>query len=228
MAGNEWLTIPQLKAVFGEEIKELGGNVLDTFEDGVRIFSRATIPWVSEITPEDSAQGGVALRAKEGDIFLHSYLFRQVCQNGLIISHDVSKHRIKASHFPSPLESELAVRKAIQDCCLEESFAKTVEQMQLGREMKFNPSVSLGHHMPHLPPGVGFQIFTRFIEGVDSSWFDFINVVTSVARDIIDPEVRWRLEEFGGLIAAGLNLGSASSESIERAWKLIAGELDEA
>jgi hypothetical protein len=46
--------------------------------------------------------------------------------------------------------------------------------------------------------GIFMAIMDRFFEGRDPSRFGLMNAVTSVARDTSDPEVRWRLEEFGG------------------------------
>jgi hypothetical protein len=34
--------------------------------------------------------------------------------------------------------------------------------------------------------------------------YDLMNVVTATARDTRDPEAKWRLEELGGAIAAGI------------------------
>src|SRR5438876_2266979 len=45
-------------------------------------------------------------------------------------------------------------------------------------------------------------ILARFFEGDDRSRFGLMNAVTSVARDTPDPDLRWRLEEFGGGIPA--------------------------
>jgi hypothetical protein len=42
------------------------------------------------------------------------------------------------------------------------------------------------------------QIASRFFEDPARSQFALANAVTSVARDTRDPELRWRLEEFGG------------------------------
>ena len=48
------------------------------------------------------------------------------------------------------------------------------------------------------------QIMNQFIRETDQTRFSLTNAVTTVARDTRDPEVRWRLEELGGAIAAGL------------------------
>jgi hypothetical protein len=47
-------------------------------------------------------------------------------------------------------------------------------------------------------------IFDVYMKGRDRSGYALMNAVTSVARDTRDPELRWRLEEFGGGIAAHL------------------------
>jgi hypothetical protein len=47
------------------------------------------------------------------------------------------------------------------------------------------------------------EIMDRFHAEDDRSAFGMMNAVTSLARDTDDPELRWRLEELGGAIAAG-------------------------
>ncbi len=46
------------------------------------------------------------------------------------------------------------------------------------------------------------QVMFRFAEGSDRSVFGLMNAATSLARDQADPELRWRLEKFGGDIPA--------------------------
>jgi len=46
------------------------------------------------------------------------------------------------------------------------------------------------------------QIAGRFLRERDRSAFGLMNAVTSLARDTREPEMRWRLEEFGGGVPA--------------------------
>ncbi len=53
-------------------------------------------------------------------------------------------------------------------------------------------------------PEVLSRVMDQFFREEDRSQFGLANAVTAVARDTRDPDTRWRLEELGGGIAAGI------------------------
>ena len=60
----------------------------DTFDDGERLFVRSVVPQRrGRSGPTTGLQGGVALRASGGDVWVHPYVFRLVCTNGAIMAH---------------------------------------------------------------------------------------------------------------------------------------------
>ena len=58
--------------------------------------------------------------------------------------------------------------------------------------------IGAGPHAALLP-----QILNLFFAARDRSQFGLANVITAVARDVQDPELKWDLEELGGGIAVG-------------------------
>jgi hypothetical protein len=46
------------------------------------------------------------------------------------------------------------------------------------------------------------MIGERFGQEGDPTMYGLVNAVTSVARDTSDPDLRWKLEEAGGLLIA--------------------------
>src|SRR5437899_4545381 len=86
MSIGSTLSTQDVLAVFTEEIAARGGCVLDSFDDGERLFARSVLPQVEEVRPKDGFKGGVALRASRKQIWLYPYLFRLVCRNGAIMS----------------------------------------------------------------------------------------------------------------------------------------------
>ena len=44
----------------------------------------------------------------------------------------------------------------------------------------------------------------RFLDEGDLSRYGLMNATTSLVRDTTDPDLRWRLEELGGEVAAGM------------------------
>jgi hypothetical protein len=202
------LTTADIKALFAEEISAAGGAVSDTYDDGVRLFTRSLLPKVREVRKADGVQGGVALRAGEREVWVHPYVFRLVCRNGAIMAQAIQSRQVEISEFTSPEEAAEDVRRAVRACCAEEAFSLAAEQMRSAREVQVDAALNLLPLVSRMPSGAGGRfvrdIMDRFFREGDPSRFGLMNAVTSVARDTADPEVRWRLEELGGGIAAGL------------------------
>jgi hypothetical protein len=200
--------IDEIKAVFAEEIAAAGGVVSDTFDDGRRLFTRSILPGLREVGTGDKVQGGVALMATEGEVSVHPYVYRLVCKNGAIVAHAIQTRQIEGCDFVTPEEVIGAVREAIRECCADEAFSAAAEQMRSARQTQADIALAVLPHLARLSRRVGAEvlgpILERFSQGRDRSRFGLMNAVTSVARDSTDPEVRWRLEEMGGGICAGL------------------------
>src|SRR5271154_3563784 len=81
---QDGLTTKRLLEVFSEEVVEQRGKVIDTADDGKRLFVRAVLPELREVRPGDNVQGGVAMKGTEEGVWLHPYVFRLVCRNGAI------------------------------------------------------------------------------------------------------------------------------------------------
>jgi hypothetical protein len=203
----EFLTTAEIKALFAEEISAAGGSVLDTYDDGARLFTRSTLALVREVQRSDKMQAGVALRAHESEVWVHPYVFRLVCRNGAIMSHALQTRQVEVREFDTTEEASGAVRAAIRDCCAEEAFTVATDQMRSAREVQADLALNLLPFLSRLPSEAGAQVFRsimeRFFQETDRSRFGLMNAVTSVARDTADPDIRWRLEELGGGIPAG-------------------------
>ncbi len=204
---DELLTTAQLGALFGEEVTAAGGAVSETFDDGIRLFTRCTLDRVRVVQPGDTLRAGVALRASATDVRVHPYVFRQVCRNGAIVAHSLHSCQIDTNDFITAEEGAGAVRAAVRACCQEEAFAEAAEGMRTAGQQPADVGLNVLAALSRLPPHVGTHLFRmvveRFFTGDDHSRYGLLNAVTSVARDTTDPEIRWGLEEFGGGMAVG-------------------------
>jgi hypothetical protein len=207
MSLDNRLTTAEIQAIFAEEVRAAGGSVSDTFDDGARLFTRSVLPGVRDVRPGDRLQGGVALRATGPDVWVHPYVFRQVCRNGAIMAHALQSEHIEGLEYLPPEEAASAVREAVQACCAEEAFTAAAEEMRSAVGTPIDTALNLLPMLSHLPSGARAQvlgdILDRFSREADRSTFGLMNAVTAVARDSRDPELRWRLEELGGGIPAG-------------------------
>src|SRR4051794_23479191 len=94
MMRQDWLTTGEIGDIFAEEIAAAGGSVSETFAEGTCLFARSVLPGTRDVRAGDSVQGGVALRAAEEDIWVHPYIFRQVCRNGAIRAHAIQTRHL--------------------------------------------------------------------------------------------------------------------------------------
>jgi hypothetical protein len=207
MAFQDGLTTSEIATIFAQEVAAQGGSVTDRFDDGARLFLRAVLPDETEVQKRDRVQGGVALRATEDDVWIHPYVFRQVCSNGAIIARATQTRHIERSDFSFDAESELAgaLREGIEDCCSPEAFENAAEAMRSSVHSPVDMALTMVPMLSRLPESIRAHalesILHQFISGSNHSRFALMNVVTAVGRDATDPEARWRLEELGGAIA---------------------------
>lgn len=202
---NQVLSTTEMQAVFAEEISHAGGVVSDSFDDGVRLFARSVLPWVADVRPKDQMQGGVALRAAEGELSIHPYLFREVCKNGAIRAHATETRRLEITGIIESEDAVAAVREAVRACCVQDVFAEGIREIHRAIESDIDIGLNLAPLLSRINSVAGTEMFKemvfRFAASGDRSRFALMNAVTSVAREVRDPELRWRLEELGGGIA---------------------------
>jgi hypothetical protein len=206
MNANWSPTTKQIKEVYEREVREAGGRVSDVYDDGARLFLRSVLPGVQEVRPGDGLQGGVALRAADPDILVQPYVFRQVCKNGAIIAQALearSFERKEKDWDAGVPELLVEVGEAVRSCCGPEAFAAAMKPIRWSVNIEADALLQLPE-LARLPDGLVALIFDVYMKGRDRSGYALMNAVTSVARDTRDPELRWRLEEFGGGIAAQL------------------------
>ncbi len=206
--------------IFTDEITARSGTVIGTLQDGTRLFARSVLPGVQEVRPSDKLQGGVALRANESEVWLHPYVFRIVCSNGAIMAHALQTQHLIDLDLRDSWVAETVLREAIQACCDEEAFATSVREFRSATEVQADLALNLLSVLSHLSlpntSGLLRQIMDQFFREPDRTRFSLTNAVTAVARDTRDPETRWRLEELGGAIAAGIAPPSPSLNSSVR------------
>ena len=206
MAFQGGLKTGEIATIFTEEVAALGGNVPDTFDDGSRLFMRAVLPAALEVQPRDRVLGGVALRATEDDVWIHPYVFRQVCQNGAITAHAVQSLHIDRTDFGLDPVAELAdaMRDAVRSCSAPEAFENATEAMRSSIQSPVDLALTLIPMLARLPSGFAAEIvgpiMDEFFKSERRSRYDLMNAVTAVARVTGDPEMRWELEKLGGTV----------------------------
>jgi hypothetical protein len=144
----------------------------------------------------------------DGDLWLHPYLFRQVCRNGAIMAQAIDSVRVEHFDTLSPEVAESALREAVAVCSAEHVFAESMDKVRSAAEADADIMLNMMPMLTQLQKGgmgrVLAQVLEAFWSERDPTRYGLMNAVTSVARETRDPEDRWRLEELGGAIGAGI------------------------
>jgi hypothetical protein len=207
MALPDWLTTHDLSETFGEQIEGLGGRVSECFDDGGRLFERSVLPSPREVRRGDALLGGVAMFAAEHEVRVHPYVFRQVCSNGAIMAHAVQTQRIEVPEWSPELDEFMDhVRETVRACASPEAFAGDVAEIRSAMDRDADFALTVLPLLDRLPEAARVSmmglIAGRFFSAEDRSRYGLMNAVTAVARETRDPELKWRLEEIGGRVAA--------------------------
>jgi hypothetical protein len=181
--------------------------VTDTFNDGRRLFVRSLLPHVGTARSKDEMQGGLALRATEEELWLHPYMFRQVCRNGAIMAQAIESLHVECLGVYTLEEGATMLREAIARCAEQRVFDRSMRGVRSSTTAEVDTLLNLMPHLATLQRNMGHflaDILERFFGEGDRTRFGLMNAVTSTARDTLDPDDRWRLEELGGGVGAEL------------------------
>lgn len=204
MGETKFLSTARLLDAFSQEIAEHGGSVTDVFNDGQRLLARSVLPRIEEIRAHDRLRGGVALKANDGEVCIHPYTFRLVCQNGAIMATAFAS-RVVTATFDWDREKAISdVRQAVQACCAPEVFTNCLQYIRSATDVRADLAIHLLPMLTRMQVTIQAaalqDILKRFFGDTDRTRFGLMNAVTSVARDTADPHTRWNLEELGGAI----------------------------
>ena len=123
MPTSSAVTTAQILYVFTDEIAAHGGRVTNTYQENQRLFVRSVLPREEEVRAGDRVQGGVALKATSCGVWLYPYLFRQICQNGAIVTRTLAKLSLEDLNEKEPEEVLEEIREGVAVCCNVEVFS---------------------------------------------------------------------------------------------------------
>jgi hypothetical protein len=201
-----WLEPADVAGIFSEEIAQAKGKITEKLIDEGRLFARSVLPKSLEVAPRDRLRGGVAVRATETDIFIHPYVFREVCSNGAIMTQAIQTRHISREYPEGYSDPETTLREAIRCCCVPEAFATSARHFRSAQQSYADLAINLAAYT-HGRHGSFFkshlqEILHQYDQAADQSTYSLVNAITSVARDTRDPQAKWDLEALGGTIAA--------------------------
>jgi hypothetical protein len=188
--------------LFRQEVDELGGQVSDAFNDGLRLFARSTLPAEARVSPDDAVKAGVALRWMDKTIEVRPYVYRIICRNGAVLAHSDQGRSIP---FASTEDEMEPIREAIHAAAAPETFHEFVRAMRESKRQPLDPELlllALMRHRAATDESVVLDILERFRKEGAFDLFSMANAVTSLARDTREPVRRWDLESAGAAVFA--------------------------
>jgi hypothetical protein len=199
------LAIPDLRAIFVEEVEAAAGVLFDAYATSDRLLIRATLPWIADVRPGDPVQGGVAMRATLQEAVAHPFVVRQVCTNGAIAPQALATQRVERMDELSAVVTRAAVRGAARSCARHDVFVSFASGMAATARTPVTLPFLLMAMLPDQTDPEAGELYTKVMaelgRGGDRSHFGLMNALTAVGRETKDPELRWRLEELGGAVA---------------------------
>lgn len=211
-----------------EEILGVVGNVAaardaivgddDVFDNGESLIVRVVLPGdLTSITKGDYVSSGFAVRASQNVVSVHPYVLRRICTNGAVLPSVAKETLLERVEVPTAtssaanFESSLvlnALEDELSECMNPDTILDWIAQVRATLQLD-GMSILFSRHFrramtlfPDFDPFA--EIFERFQRDndPDRTAFGLLNAITATGRDARDPDVRWRLEEFGGQFPA--------------------------
>lgn len=227
------LTAARVLEAFTEEMTHRGGRVSESFLDGERrLWARSILPDVDEVRRDDFVYGGVALHMRDDQVSVFPYVFRQVCQNGAILSQTIASRALNDLRLVSPESALDAIRKCVASCTSLEVFASNVERMTAASHREVDAAIAMmafaSSHGLARSEELLRMVMRQFLQDGDRSQFGLANAFTAVARDTRDPDDKWDLEEFGGglAISSGPLMPDRGGRRARRAASVVGDGVD--
>ena len=204
---DAWPTTLDLLDAFTEEVAAAGGAVTDAHRDDARLYVRSVVRGAeADVRAGDTVRGGVAMRAAAGVVSVHPYTYRLVCRNGAVHAQTTGTCTIRLDEEPGATADGILylARQAVRFCAAPDAFAGVVDDLRRSAaEVSADIMVNMMSMLRIVPPATAALILRQFDHDGDRSRFGAMNAITATARDTRrDPELRWRLEELGGGVAA--------------------------
>ena len=124
------------------------------------------------------------------------------------MSHSIDSVHIRFSDFDHEVAVTECLAEGIVACSQPEVFDVNIGSIESGLDSPVNLALNLMSYLSQFDvSGMGEslrQIMEEYFTQPHRGRFALMNAVTAVARETRAPERRWRLEEAGGAIGAGL------------------------
>ena len=146
-------------------------------------------------------------------------MFRVVCSNGAIWVHSGAAFSLETGASTSDWEIEEFVRSSTETAASDEAFQGCLAEIRSGIAAPMRSASLVSTLLAARIPELASHLLEVALEEtkVDSeieTRYDAMNAVTAAARQVRDPETKWKMEAY----ATTLLLGAAVDEPARPSW----------
>lgn len=189
--------------LFTQKVSQHGGHIIQTSISAEHVLIEATLTVSDALLKGDYVQGGVALYYSPTLIAIHPYLFRLICESGLLIANTPEDCIIwqqgDAELNEKTLDTHLET--AVQCCTKKDTFLPTITSLKtaLSQEVILLKEIL---SLPRLTEDNSLldELLKHAIVEDEDTAFGLINTITATARDINMPQTCYQLQKLAGEI----------------------------
>jgi hypothetical protein len=194
---------------FKDKIESLITDLLKTFNATIfpkennhtDRFIRAILPPLIQINHRDQINYGVAFKVhKNNKIEVGPYLYRIVCENGAVVNNEIFNQELSVNGLMD-FEIKAKLLDAIDECCSLTAYKYAQKNILESTKVPANLRLIFNRLAHFTQWDQRTSVYNHIIRRLDMeeqpTKYDLLNAITSLARDTIDPELKWNLQKLG-------------------------------
>jgi hypothetical protein len=195
---------------FAGAIESARGEMKNRIVNPRGAYCRAVLPLQEEVQRRDVLHHGAALRMNARAVEVVPYVFRQVCSNGALWAHSAAAFSLRIDDATTEAEIADFVASSTDTAASTATFRSCLEEVRTGLHTRTDMAISTLSILKTLGSefeGVVLEMLLRGLPRDDrGTRYDAMNVVTAAAREVPDPELKWRMESLATRLLIGADI----------------------
>jgi hypothetical protein len=193
---------------FSAAIKGARGELKNRIVNPRGAYCRAALPLKEEVQRRDVLHHGAALRMHPRRVEVVPYVFRQVCSNGALCAHSGAADGRSIADHTTEAEIAAFVASATATAASAESFHSCLQDVRAGLLSRSDLPLNLLSFVKRLGSDFEEFVLEMLLKEMGQqpevrTRYDAMNLVTAAAREVRDPELKWRMESLATTLLRG-------------------------
>jgi hypothetical protein len=201
-------TLDAAVEAFSGAIESAHGEMKNRIVKPRGAYCRAVLPLKEEVKRRDMLHHGAALRMHPRQLEVVPFVFRQVCSNGAIWSHNADAFSLQITDATAEGEIVEFVESSTASAASAETFQSCLAEIRAGITRRIDIGLvvtsmfrSRGAEMDDT--ALMLVLAEMLNQPEASTRYDAMNIVTAAAREVPDPELKWRMESLATRLLTG-------------------------